>query len=321
MWPSLRSIGQHDRVTESPSDKGPPEPEAPLRRSVFKIVYGQLDIAFSRFGEHKLTDWAAAMTYYSMLSIFPGLLVIVAVLGLLGQSVTGAMIENFEELAPNAVRDVFLSAIRGLQESGTTAGIVLFIGLFTAIYSASSYIGAYIRASGIVLGLTDERPFYKTLPLRFAMTALIMTLILLAGLLVVLTGPIAREVAHIMGIADNGVGSWDYIKWPFVIALAMLALAILYNLGPDHEERKFRLVTPGIILAITLWLLLSFAFSFYVGSFARYNKVYGSLAGVVIFLVWMWLTNMAVLLGLEFDSELRRFKRVHGYSAFSRQRL
>lgn len=308
-------------MSETPPDTPEPEADAPARRSFLKIVYGQLDIAFSRFGDHKLTDWAAAMTYYSMLSIFPGLLVLVSVLGLLGQSVTGAMVENFEELAPNAVRDVFLGAIRGLQQSGTTAGIVLFVSLFTAIYSASSYIGAYIRASGIVLGISDERPFYKTLPLRFALTALIMTLILLAGLLVVLTGPIAREFAHIMGIADNGVSGWDYFKWPFVIALAVLALAILYNLGPDHAERKFRLITPGIILAISLWLLLSFAFSFYVGSFARYNKVYGSLAGVIIFLIWMWLTNIAVLLGLEFDAELRRFKRVHGYSAFSRQRL
>lgn len=308
-------------MTEESQDKIEAVDAEPQRRSAIKIIYGQLDIAFSRFGEHKLTDWAAAMTYYSMLSIFPGLLVIVAILGLLGQSATGAMIENFEELAPNAVRDVFLSAIRGLQESGTTAGIVLFVGLFTSLYSASSYIGAYIRASGIVLGMRDERPFYKTLPLRFALTALIMTLILLAGLLVVLTGPIAREFAHIMGLSDNGITGWDYFKWPFVIALAMLALAILYNLGPAHEERKFKLITPGIVLAITLWLLLSFAFSFYVGSFASYNKVYGSLAGVVIFLVWMWLTNMAVLLGLEFDAELRRFKRVHGYSAFSRKRL
>lgn len=297
-----------------------PEPQEESR-SLIKIIYGQLDIAFSRFSEHKLSDWAAALTYYSMLSIFPGILVIVSVLGLLGQSVTGAMIENFEELAPNAVRDVLLSAIRGLQESGTTAGVLLLVGLFTAVYSASSYIGAYIRAAGIVLDIPEERPFYKTLPLRFGLTALIMVLILLAGLTIVMTGPIAREVAHVTGLADNGVDGWDYFKWPFVVALAVLALAILYNLGPDHAEHRFRLVTPGIILAVSLWLLLSFAFSIYVGSFARYNKVYGSLAGVVIFLVWMWLSNMAVLLGLEFDSELRRYKRVHGHSAFSRTRI
>ncbi|MGB0871827.1 MAG: YihY/virulence factor BrkB family protein [Solirubrobacterales bacterium] len=305
----------------TPNEPNLDDPTRPPRRRIIKVVYGQLDIAFSRFSEHKLTDWAAALTYYSMLSIFPGLLVLVSILGLMGQSVTGSIIENFEELAPNAVRDVFLSAIRGLQESGTTAGVLLFIGLFTAVYSASSYIGAYIRAAGIVLAVRDERPFYKTLPLRLGLTALLMTLLLIAGLAIVLTGPVAREVAHLTGVSDDGTGGWDYFKWPFVIALAVLALAILYNLGPDHEEHRFRLVTPGIILAVTLWLLLSFAFSLYVGSFARYNKVYGSLAGVIIFLVWLWLTNIAVLFGLEFDAELRRFKRVHGHSAFSRQRF
>ncbi|MGH2907443.1 MAG: YihY/virulence factor BrkB family protein [Solirubrobacterales bacterium] len=292
-------------------------------RTWFGVVYKQLDIAASRFGEHRLTDWAAALTYYSMLSIFPGLLVLVSVLGLLGRSASDSIVGNIEGVAPSQVRDIFVSAIHGLQTSGTTAGVLLAVGLVTALYSSSSYIGAFIRAAGIVLDVPEDRRFYKTIPLRIGITALMMLLILLVGMVVVLTGPIAREVARATGVSANGIGSWDTFKWPVVIALAVLVLAILYNLGPnfDRTDRRWFSITPGVLLAVSLWLILSFAFSLYVGNFARYNKVYGSLAGVVIFLVWLWLSNVAVLLGLEYDAELKRYRSKHGHSAFSRRRL
>lgn len=290
-------------------------------RSLIGAIYHQLDTAFSRFGDHKLTDWAAALTYYSMLSIFPALLVLVSVLGIIGHSATDAIIGNFDEVAPSQVRDVVLSAIRGLQDSGATAGVLLFFGTLTAIYSASSYIGAFIRASGIVLGIKEDRRFYKTIPLRIGLTVLVMLLVLTTLAVIILTGPIAREVARASGLSEHGISGWSFFKWPIVVALAVIALSILYNLGPNFNERKFQLITPGILLSVTLWLILSFTFSLYVGNFARYNKVYGSLAGVVIFLVWLYLTNVAVLLGLEFDAELKRFKLKHGYGAFSRQRF
>lgn len=306
---------------ERPEHQGD-EQDASTARTLVGKVYRQLDLAFSRFGDHKLTDWAAAMTYYSMLSIFPGLLVLVSILGLVGASATDAIIENLDGLAPNAVRDVILGAVRGLQQSGTAATVLLIAGLITALYSASSYIGAYIRAAGIVLGIPEQRRFYQTIPLRVGLTALLMVLILLTGLAIVLTGPIADEVARWLGVTRDTSGVWSLIKWPVVILLAVLALAILFNLGPDHTgKRKFRLITPGIALSVALWILLSILFSLYVGSFSRYNQVYGSLAGVVIFLIWMWLSNVAVLLGLEFDSELTRFREKHGYGAFSRQRF
>jgi membrane protein len=304
----------NEQQDEELSDSKPP-------RTWFGVVYRQLDLAVSRFGRHRLTDWAAALTYYSMLSIFPALLVLVSLLGLVGQSATDAIVSNFQGVAPSQVRDIFLSAVNGLQSSGTTAGVLLVVGLVTALYSSSSYIGAFIRAAGIVLEVPEDRRFYQTIPLRLGITALLMVLILLVVMIVVLTGPVAKEFARATGLSNHGIDGWDSFKWPIVIFLAVFVLAILYNLGPNFNKLHFRFITPGILLAVSLWLLLSFGFSVYVGNFARYNKVYGSLAGVVIFLIWLWLTNVAVLLGLEFDAELRRFKDKYGFSAFSRKRL
>lgn len=301
--------------------------EAPLplvenpANSVPGRVFQQLDLAISRFDRHRLTDWAAAMTYYSMLSIFPALLVFVSVLGIIGKSITGSIIANFEEVAPSQVRDIFLSTIESLEKSGNTAGILLFVGLATSLYSSSNYIGAFIRAAGIVLEVPEKRRFYKTIPLRLGITVLLMLLIMAVVGLVVLTGPIATEFARATGLDDFGFSGWGSLRWPLIAMLAILVLTILYNLGPNFDERRFKIITPGIVLAVALWLILSLGFNLYVDNFARYNRVYGSLAGVVIFLVWLWLTNVAVLLGLEFDAELRRFKKVHGFSAFSRRRL
>jgi membrane protein len=290
-------------------------------KTVVGRIYQQLDVAVSRFNRHRLTDWAAALTYYSMLSIFPALLVLVSVLGLIGHSATDSIVSNVENVAPSQVRDIFISAIRGLEQSGSTAGLLLLAGVATALYSASSYIGAFIRAAGIVLEVPEDRRFYKTIPLRLGITVLLMLLILAVITLVVLTGPIATEVARVTGLSEHGISGWNSVRWPLVAVLAILVLTILYNLGPNFEHRRFQIVTPGILLAVVLWLILSLGFSLYVGNFARYNRVYGSLAGFVIFLVWLWLTNVAVLLGLEFDAELRRFKAKYGYSAFSRKRL
>jgi membrane protein len=306
---------QHDGMPDDETQIQPgDEIEVTVAKSWIHRVYIQLDIAFSRFGQHRLTDWAAAMTYYSMLSIFPALLVLVSVLGLVGHSATIPITENVQELAPSAVRDVFVSAVHGLERSGSTATVLLIVGLITALFSASSYIGAYIRAAGIVLGVKEDRPF-RTIPLRLALTTLLMTLVLLVVMIIVLTGPIAKDVAKIVGWSANGLGGWGFLRIPIVVGLAVMVLSILYSLGPNFETKRYHLVTPGIVLAVFLWLVLSLGFSLYVSSFARYNKVYGSLAGVVIFLIWLWLSNVAVLLGLEFDSELRRYKRVHGHSA------
>jgi membrane protein len=286
-----------------------------------KAVYEQLDIAISRFGDHRLTDWAAALTYYSVLSIFPGLLALVSILGLIGTGPTDAIIETLTELPSGPARDIVLSATKNVQDSGGAATTALIIGSMIAIYSASSYVGAFIRAAGVILGVEETRRFFITIPLRFALTLLLMLFAIVTAFAIVLTGPIAEEFTRVTGISADILGGWGFIKWPIVLLLFLSALGILYSLGPNFEQRRFRFATNGGVLALVLWLIASGLFSFWVGNFGNFNKVFGSLTSVVVFLVWLYLSNVAVLLGLEFDNELKRYKKSHGYGAFSRERF
>lgn len=286
-----------------------------------KAVYEQLDIVFSRFGEHRLTDWAAALTYYSVLSIFPGLLVLVSLLGFVGHGATDAIIETITELPAGPAREIILGAVEHIQDAGSAARTALIVGLIVALYSASSYVGAFIRAAGVILEVKETRRFFVTIPLRYALTVLLMVLAVLTAVAIVLTGPIFDQFKEVTGIEANALGGWGFIKWPIILLLFYSALGILYSLGPDFKEKRFRFGTAGSTLALVLWLIASVLFSVYVGNFGHYNKVYGSLAGVAIFFIWLYLSNVAVLLGLEFDHELERYKRVHGFGAFSRERF
>jgi membrane protein len=286
-----------------------------------KAAYEQLDIAFNRIGDHRMTDWAAALTYYSVLSIFPGLLALVSLLGLIGHGTLEAITETVTELPDGPGRDIVLGAVNNLQNSGSAATTALIAGSLIAIYSASSYVGAFIRAAGVILGVEETRRFFVTIPLRLGLTILLMISAILTAFAIVMTGPIAEQFTKVTGVTADGIGGWGVIKWPIVVALFLLALGLLYSLGPNFENKRYRFATAGSALALVLWLIASALFSFYVGNFGRYDKVFGSLAGVAIFLIWLYISNIAVLLGLEFDNELRRFKKVHGYGAFSRRRF
>lgn len=286
-----------------------------------KAVYDQLDRAFSRFGDHRLTDWAAALTYYSVLSIFPGLLALISLLGIVGHGTTDALVDTIKDLPEGPARDIVLSAVNSITRSSGAATTALIAGSLVALYSASSYVGAFIRASGVILGVKETRRFFVTIPLRFGLTILLMLFTIATGIAIVLTGPIAEQFTQITGFDGHAIGGWGVIKWPIVLFLFLASLSLLYSLGPNFgEHRRFRVATPGTGLALALWLIASGLFSLYVGNFAHYNKVYGSLAGVAIFLIWLYLSNVAILLGLEFDNELKRYRREHGYGAFSRQR-
>lgn len=286
-----------------------------------KAIYEQLDIVFSRFGDHHLSDWCAALTFYSVLSIFPGLLALVSILGLVGHGTTQAIIETISELPDGPARDIVLGAIKNLQGATSAATTALLVGTTVAIYSASRYIGAFIRAAGIILEVKETRRFYVTIPLRFALTLILMIFVVITAFAIVLTGPIADQFTQITGLHANALGGWGFIKWPIILLLFYLALGILYSLGPDFKEKRFRFATAGSTLALVLWLVASVLFTVYVENFSHFNKVYGSLAGVALFFLWLYWSNIAVLLGLEFDHELARYRRVHGYGAFSRERF
>ncbi|MBI5310207.1 MAG: YihY/virulence factor BrkB family protein [Actinobacteria bacterium] len=278
-----------------------------------------LESALGRFGRHHLFDWAAALTYYSMLSIFPALIVLISALGVAGQDTIDSLLANLDKLAPGPVRDLFIGAIEELRRTGTSAGLVLAVSLGAALWSASAYIGAFTRASNIVWEVRDAPPFPRTIPRRLAITGVMLSLLSLIGLIVVATGPLASNLRQLLGLDEGSIVGNGALRWPLLIALMVLLVGILFNLAPNKQHRGVAPVSLGSLLAIALWGVGTVVFTAYVASFGSFNKTYGSLAGVVIFLVWLWLSNVALLLGLELDAEVRRYKTVHGRSPFSRR--
>ena len=263
------------------------------------------------FGDDALTDRAAALTYYAVLSIFPGLLVVVSLLGLAGKSATQPLITNLGHAAPGAVRQIFLHAVSNLQKGHTTAGVAAIAGIAVALWSASGYIAAFMRASNVVYDVPEGRPLWKTTPIRVGLTVVIMVMLVVSAIMVVVTGGLARHLGQVLGIGSVAVTIWDIAKWPLLLIIVSLMFSILYWASPN-AKRGFQWVSPGGILAVVIWLIASGLFAVYVANFAHYNKTYGSLAAVIIFLFWLYISNIAVLLGAEFNAELERGRAAAG---------
>ncbi|MFD0690071.1 YihY/virulence factor BrkB family protein [Actinomadura fibrosa] len=270
---------------------------------------GALKRVYGEFKHDNLSDWAAALTYYSVLSIFPAMLVVVSLVGMAGQSVTQDLIKNVGDLAPGAVKDLLISSLNELQRSRGGAGLVALIGLATAVWSASGYVGAFMRASNVVYDIPEGRPIWKTVPLRIGVTLVTLVLLSVSAIAVVVSGPLARKVGDVLGLGSAAVTTWNIAKWPVLLLIVSFLFALLYWAAPN-AKRGFRWVTPGGILAIVLWLVASAVFALYVAGFSSYNKTYGSLAGVIIFLVWLWISNLAILFGAELNAELERSRAI-----------
>jgi membrane protein len=271
---------------------------------------GVLKRTVKEFKQDNLTDWAAALTYYGVLSIFPLLLVLVSVLGLVGQSATQPLIDNIGQVAPGAAKDIVTSAIQNLQQSQGAAGVLFVVGIAGALWSASGYIAAFMRASNAIWDVEEGRPFWKTIPLRVVITLITVILLTVMALAVVLTGPLAEQVGNIVGLGSTAVTVWDVAKWPVLILIVSFLFAFLYWASPNVRHPKFQWVTPGGLLAVLLWIVASAAFAFYVANFGSYNKTYGALGGVIIFLVWLWISNVVILLGAEFNAEIERGREI-----------
>jgi membrane protein len=274
-------------------------------RTILKRTLGE-------FRDDNLTDWAAALTYYAVLALFPALIVLVALMGLFGQDDTVASLEKI-------VRDV-TGSTKTSQSFGTTAekvidnrggaGALLGFGLLGALWSASGYLGAFIRANNAIYEIEEGRPFWKLRPLQIVVT--IVMVLLLAALLIslVLTGSLAEAVGAAIGLGDTAVTIWGIAKWPAMALVVLLMLAVLYYVAPNVKLPKFSWITPGSVVALVVWAVATAAFGLYVANFGSYDKTYGSLGAVVTFLVWLWLSNLAVLFGAEFNSELEREREI-----------
>jgi membrane protein len=263
------------------------------------------------FKADALTDRAATLTYYGVLAIFPGLLFLVSLLGLLGKGATQPLINNLATVIPHTVRPTILSAVHRLQQGHATAGVLAIAGMAAALWSASSYTAAFMRASNAIYDVPEGRPVWKTLPIRLGITLVLTVLLVVSALIVVVTGGLAVRVGHVLGIGSTAVTVWGIAKWPVLLILISLMLALLYWASPNAKQ-GFRWVSPGGFVAVAGWLIASGLFTVYVTNFGHYNKIYGSLATVVIFFIWLWISNIAVLLGAEFNAELERGRAMAG---------
>jgi membrane protein len=259
-----------------------------------------------------LPDLAAGLTYYALLSIFPMLLAVLSILGLFGESATRPLIDNLRELAPGPARDTVITAVENLQRSQGAAGVLFVIGLAGALWSASRYIAAFMRASNVIYEVDEGRPIWKKLPIRLALTVVLAIALVAATLAVVVTGDLASQAGDLLGLDDTAVTVWNWAKWPVAIVLVALLLALLYCAAPNVRHPGFRWLTPGAAFAIVVWVAGSLGFTIYLANFSSYNRTYGTLAGVIIFLVWLWLTNLGVLLGAQLNAELERGRQIEG---------
>jgi membrane protein len=271
---------------------------------------GVLVRSFKGFQHDNAGDLAAALTYYGLQAMFPALIALVSIVGLVGHSATQALISNLDKLAPSSGRAVIHDAIHGLAGTGGTAGVVFVLGLAGAVWSASSYISAFMRASNAIYGIEEGRPIYKTLPLRVGITVVLLILVAISSFAVVVTGSVAGRVGQLFGVGGTAVSVWDIAKWPVLLLLISVMISLLYWAAPNVKHPGFSWLTPGGIFAVLVWVLASGLFALYVANFSSYNKTYGAIAGVIIFLVWLWITNAAILLGVEMNSELYRAREL-----------
>ena len=294
-----QSVSDHGRKPRSPVELTKPSWRHVAKRTV------------REFSADQCTDLAAALTYYGVLALFPAVVALVSIPAVFGQGqqTTDELINVVDDLLSESAMDQVRGPLEDLtQASG--AGLALILGVTLAVWSASVYIGAFGRAMNRIYEVDEGRPFWKLRPLQLLVTVVILVLVLAAGVLLVVSGPVTRAVGDALGVGDTVVTVWNIAKWPVLLALVVLIVALLYYATPNVRQPKFRWISLGAVIAIVVWALASVGFGFYVANFSSYDRTYGSLAGVIVFLLWLWLTNLALLFGAEFDAEAERAREL-----------
>jgi membrane protein len=271
-------------------------------------TFGVLRRTLTEFSEDNLTDWAAALTYYGLLALFPALIALVSLIGLFAdpQVKEQKITEIVTQIGPSSGAQTFAGPIESITSNQSAAGILFVVGLLAALWSASGYVGAFMRASNVIYETPEGRPIWKLRPLQMLITLVIVLLVAILSVALVLTGPIVDAVAEPLGIGSTAVTIWNIAKWPVMLAIAVTIIAVLYYATPNVKLRGFKWVTPGSVVAVVVWLLASVAFAFYVANFGSYDKTYGTLGGVIVMLIWLWITNLALLFGHQLNAERER---------------
>ena len=261
--------------------------------------------AGKRFHEDNRTDDAASLTYYSVLSLFPGLIVVVSLLGVFGsQASIDGLLRIAEDLGSSSAVDTLRGPIENIVEHSSQAGAALVVGLVAALWSASGYVGAFIRASNEIYGVEEDRPFWKLRPRQLAVTVVMTVCVAVILTALVVTGPLATAIGDEIGLGDTALTAWSIVKWPLLFFAVVCVIGLLYRYSPNAEHEGARWILPGSLVATVLWVVASAGFSFYVANFGGYSNTYGSLAGGIVLLLWLWLTNVAVIFGAQFAAEL-----------------
>jgi membrane protein len=260
------------------------------------------------FKQKYLTDWSAALTYYAMLSLFPALFALLALLALLGEHprTTNALLDIVRDVGSPSAAQTFKGTIQEVIQDKGDAVALLAVGFLLAVWSASGYIGVFMRASNIVYEIPEERLFWERRPLQIAVAIAMVMLLSVVAIAVILTGRFAEAVGGVIGLDDEAVTIWSIAKWPVLVVVVIVLIALLYYTAPNVRQRGFRFIIPGGAMALVVWITASIAFALYVANFGSYNKTYGTLGAVIVFLVWLYISNNALLLGAEFNAELER---------------
>ena len=303
-------------MVKSVADRRGPDPDAEITpdspdditATSWKYV---LRKTFREFGKDQCTDLAAALTYYAVLALFPAVIALLSIIGLVGnpQRAVTTVTQILTDTGAGSIASTLKPTLTALANS-RGAGIVLIIGLLSALWSASGYVNSFSRAMNRIYEIDEGRPVWKLRPMMLLITVVAVLLAACVLLALILTGPAAHAVGNAIGLGSTAVLVWNIAKWPVILLVVGLIVAILYWATPNVRQPKFRWVSPGAVLAIIVWIAASVAFGFYVANFSNYNKTYGSLAGVVVFLLWLWITNLALLLGAELDAELQRGRQL-----------
>ncbi|WP_125106647.1 YihY/virulence factor BrkB family protein [Gulosibacter massiliensis] len=296
------------RNAPDPEASGKPDSPDDLHKRSWKYV---LRKTIREFSSDQCTDIAASLTYYAVLSLFPGLIAIFSLLGVVGQgkAASDAVLGIIEQVAPGDTVDTIRGPIEQIAES-PGAGFALITGILLAIWSASGYVGAFSRAMNRIYEIEEGRPFWKLKPVQLLVTVITIVLLVIAAIILVVSGDVTKAIGDALGIGDVPQTVWSIAKWPLLIFIVVLVVAILYYATPNAKQPKFRWISMGALLAIIVLALATAAFGFYVGNFSNYDRTYGSLAGIIIFLLWLWIANLALLFGAEFDAELERGRQL-----------
>ena len=273
--------------------------------------------------DDKINHWGAALTYYAVLSLFPALLVMVSLVGLFGspERVTKVLTDTISDLGPSTAAQTFQGPIESLTSNRGGAGVVLIVSIAGALWAASGYVSAFADASNSIYQVEEGRPFWKLKPLQLLVTFVLILIAAFVALGLVLSGPIVGALGGALGVSDSVLTAWRFAKWPAMLILVVIIFGVLYYTAPNARVSGVRWVSGGAIVALVAWIVASLAFAMYVSNFGSYNKTYGALGGVVVFLLWLWLTNLAILLGAEFNAETERAKQLHSGVRGAEQKL